>query len=194
MTTVFRNAFLALALVTAACAEQEELPGPVVYIKTGGAFNLKTDLQTENWDGHQLEFVQLGAEQWRWIGFDVRPLGEKIDPDLTHIDTTILDYFPAPEMKTSYIIIEVYRDPSLIKYNGLSNSSHRLIFINGELRNWMLARIVAHELGHQLLRVGHLPDDKKGVMNSVDSGFLRPTKDDLELACEIAKRCQTYNQ
>ncbi len=182
-----------------------DLPGPVVYLEFAGALAFPPDATHPNWrtqpdnlvsiwDEENLGFIYTGASAWRKLGFDVRPMGELIDPSLTEIDPSVRNYWPAEQMKGRYILIKVYRmevaDPSIPGFAGFSSTTTRVIHLNARYGDWKLSNIAAHEVGHQLLNSGHLQFGE-GVMSTTTNRWFSLTSDDLGFACAVAERCES---
>jgi len=170
----------AAVLLLGACLQLPELPGPVVYIRVGEAFNLSPSSEPTRWTDGDLKWIASGARQWKNIGFDVREPGEPIDTTLPPEDV---------------IVIDLYRDTGLQaenKFGGLSDRVKRVSFINAGLTDFRLMGTVTHELGHQLLNTSeHLPREAYGVMTPGSNSWSLQAAD-YELACRVAQRCERY--
>jgi hypothetical protein len=171
---------LAFLLALSGC-EPTVLPGPTVYLDIGEAFNLRPLLMmSSQWTAEDMKWIQRGAMVWRELGYDVRPVGEEIDGSLD---------------PSQVIVIQVYRDTFLQmenKFGGLSDITKQTTFINAGLTDYSLLKIVAHEMGHQLIKApGHLPAESKALMSPTPKGW-DITDADLEYACKTAKRCKRY--
>ena len=160
--------------------------GPVVYLQ----------LAESDWSANDLKWIEKGSMEWRRLGFDVRPLGEAIDPELRRLPDSARD--SSPDMSAA-IVIRIHLDESLgDRFYGLSSTTTRDIRINPILtsddpdaRLYELYGTIAHELGHHLLDVQHMPAGKQGLMASPRTSW-HLQEDDLEFAYEATGREALY--
>jgi len=168
---------LALSLLSG-CVTTDALPGPTVYLQLGEAFNLKPLAMATTWTTADIRMINAGAQTWRKLGFNVRWVGEAIDGSLDPADV---------------MVVTIFRDAALPPgFAGLTDQKTRTTFILGSRKDFDLAAVVAHEMGHQLLMTSeHLPDGTRGVMRPGTS-YWNLTPDDMAFACRVANRCEEY--
>lgn len=167
----------------AGCDVPASLPGPTVYLDFGESFQLKPLMVSTRWTAEEMTWIYKGAQAWRQLGYDVRPLGEPIDGSLD----------PA-----NVVVIQIYRDewiptqPNLSNIGALSDRETISTFIRSDLQEFRLMSTAAHEIGHQLLQTSeHLPQSDNALMSPASIGW-RITDADLALACRVAARCRRY--
>lgn len=111
-------------------------------------------------------YVAMGAATWRDLGFEIT--GRATAPELVvDIERQPLPNGVAALSSSGQITFSPLLDPTTYE---------------GKLALWSAA---AHEFGHVLADLDHLPDDACGVMSqpACDGGH-ELTQDDLDLACE----------
>lgn len=184
---------VAFATVLGACDARPALEGPVVYIQLVDESAKGVGL----WTANEQAWIERGAMQWRAYGFDVRPLGEAIDPALEVLPES--DRTSTPDATTA-IVIRLHRDPGLYDRNvwGVSSNTTRDVYLNPWLElpgtdpagpQFNLMGVATHEIGHQLMNAGHLPEGKVGIM-SPSSGYRWSfTADDKDMICQTTERC-----
>lgn len=167
---------LALSLLSG-CVTTDALPGPTVYVQLGEAFNLKPLAMATTWTAADIKMINAGMYTWTKLGFDVRWVGEAIDTTLDPADV---------------VVVRIFRDPGMPPVAaGLTDRSTRTTFIRGDLHDFTLASVVAHEMGHQLLNTSEHMTNGVGVMNAATLHW-NLTPDDLAFACQVAGRCETF--
>ncbi len=119
---------------------------------------------TQGWDDRNRSFVVEGAKVWEVVGFEV------VEDDDAEIVVTVVRG-DVPEGKAAV-------------------ATGSRIVVARELDGWDLEGTVAHEMGHALMVLPHLPPGE-GLMSSPHVGT-KPSAADLELACRVAGRCEVY--